>query len=181
MNEGHTPKRKRGRPRVYGTRANFSFRITEETKKRLIDSALKAGRSLSEEVELRINRDFGWEDTKSNIEKMYAEAAATRDAAHVAAIRAAGLAILRDIDGRPTRVIVDLQTVLAEADGLARGLRSGFFQGEAPPVEPTRRMTAEEEQRLLRELDQLREQLKAAQERTAQADAAADKPDGEAA
>ena len=51
-------KPKRGRPRVYGKRQNFSFRITAETKHRVIDSALRNGRSLSEEIEFRINRDL---------------------------------------------------------------------------------------------------------------------------
>jgi hypothetical protein len=52
-------KPKRGRPPVYGKRRpTFSFRITEETKQRLIESAMQAGRSISEEIEFRINRDL---------------------------------------------------------------------------------------------------------------------------
>lgn len=166
MTEPEHPKRSRGRPPKYagqGKRQNFNFRITDKMRERLIASVKESGRSLSEEIEFRLGRDFSWEDTKGATDKMFAEASAIRDAAHVAAIRAAGLVILREIEGKPTRVIVDLHTLLAEADGLTRALRSGFFAGnKAPPIERPRQMTAEEEQRLLRELDELRAQLKAA-------------------
>src|SRR5215469_7496611 len=127
-------KRPRGRPPKYagqGKRQNFSFRITEKMRERLIESVKQSGRSLSEEIEFRLNRDLDWEETKGEINKMLAEAAAIRSAAHVQALRAAGLMILRDIEARPTRVIVDLETLLAEADGIARGLRGGFFDEKA--------------------------------------------------
>src|SRR5215472_8749222 len=106
------PKRLRGRPPKYageGKRQNFSFRITPDMRERLIAAVKQSGRSLSEEVEFRLNRDLNWEQTKGDIHKMFAEAAAIRSAAHVQALRAAGLMILRDIEGRPTRVVVDLE------------------------------------------------------------------------
>jgi hypothetical protein len=156
------PKRPRGRPRKYGKRQNFSFRLTDEMREVLVESAAKAGRSLSEEIEFRLNRDFGWEASKIDLDEMKKRAAAWEDAARVKAIRAAGLQILREIEGRPTRVIVDLETLLAEADGLARGIRSGFFEGEAPPPVPQpRRMTIDEEQRLLEEIEQLKRSIAA--------------------
>src|SRR5262245_44608494 len=114
------PKRGRGRPRVYGKRQNFNFRITEEMRQRLIESALENGRSLSEEIEFCLTSHFSWKATKQDIMKMLAEAAAQRSAARALAIRAAGLQILREIEGKPTRVIVDLETLLAEADGIQR-------------------------------------------------------------
>src|SRR5262245_51193957 len=92
------PKRPRGRPPKYagqGKRQNFSFRITEKTRERLIESVKQSGRSLSEEIEFRLNRDLNWEETKGDINEMRAEAAAIRSAARVHALRAAGLQILR--------------------------------------------------------------------------------------
>ena len=134
------PKRGPGRPKVYGKRQNFVFRVTEETKQRLIDSATRNGRSLSEEIEFRVNRDLGWEATKQDIEEIKREALVWADAGRVKAIREAGVQILREIEGTPKRVILDLETLLAEADGIARGYRAGFEPAteedaaeEAPP------------------------------------------------
>jgi len=184
MTDPEQPRRKRGRPPKYageGKRQNFSFRITPDMRERLIAAVKQSGRSLSEEVEFRLNRDLNWEQTKGVIHQMFAEATAIRSAAHVQALRAAGLMILRDIEGRPTRVVVDLETLLAEADGIARGLRSGFFAGESPPaLEPPRPMTNEEAQRALEEI---RRTIDEAVEKTRAADAAAagSKDDDEAA
>jgi hypothetical protein len=54
------PKRKRGRPRKYpeGTRANYSTRLTKQTHAALKAAARAAGRSISEEIEYRIQRSF---------------------------------------------------------------------------------------------------------------------------
>ena len=114
---------------------------------------------------------------------MLAEAAAIRSAARVQALRAAALMILRETEGRPTRVIVDLETLFAEADGLAAGLRPGFFAGESPPApdEAPRPMTAEEGERLMRELEEIKQSLKTAVEKTLAADAAAAAKDGDEA
>src|SRR4051812_2127946 len=76
-------KRGRGRPKVYGKRQNFSFRVTEETRQRLIESATRAGRSLSEEIEFRLGRDFGWEATQNDIEEIKRRAVAWEDASRV--------------------------------------------------------------------------------------------------
>src|SRR5262245_18358 len=164
------PKRLRGRPPKYagqGKRQNFSFRITPKQRERLIEAVKQSGRSLSEEIEFRVDRDLNWEETKGEINKMLAEAAAIRSAAYVHALRAAGLMILREIEGKPTRAVVDLETLLAEADGIARGLRSGFVPQDAPsPSETPRTMTAEEEKRLLEELEDLKRQVTAAIART---------------
>ena len=165
------PKRGRGRPKVYGKRQNFVFRVTEETKRRLIESATQAGRSLSEEIEFRINRDFGWEATQGDIEEMKRRALAWEDASRVKAIRAAGLQILREIEGQPTRAIVDIETLLAEADGIAHGLRSGFVDAKAPPpVSVPRPMTKEEADRALAQIDEIRRQIEAAREQMAAED-----------
>jgi len=173
MAKQQKPKR-RGRPAKFGPRRNFNFRLSEQLHERLTDCAAGAGRSLSEELEMRITRDFSWEDSKVDIERMKVQAAAALDTARVQAIRAAGLAILRDIDGRPTRVVVDLETILAESDGVARGLRSGFVEDTTPaPTSETRPMTAEEAQRLLEELELTRRKIDEAIERTRAADAAA--------
>ena len=176
MTEQQKPtQRGRGRPPKYGKRRNFNFRLSEEVRQHVIESAARTGRSLSEELEFRVSRDIGWEATKSDIEEMKRRAGLWEDESRVKAIRAAGLAILRDIEGRPTRVIVDLETLLAEADGIARGLRSGFIDPKAPPtVSEPRPMTKEEFDRLLAQLDEIRRSIEAAQERMAAEDAAAE-------
>ena|SRR5215471_21462554 len=159
---------KRGRPRTPAKRA-FNFRIRDDLRQRLTESAEKAGRSLTQEAEFRLDRDFGWEATKGDIDQMRARAAAWEDASRIKAIRAAGLTILREIDGRPTRAVVELERLLAEADGIARGLLgTGFVDDKAPPPLPTRPMTPEEAQRALEELEQIKRWLQAA---------ASDKPD----
>ena len=178
MTDEQEPKRGRGRPRVYGKRQNFNFRLTDAIRQRLVDSALQAGRSLSEEIEFRIGRDFGWEATKQDIEEMKRRAALWEDASRVKAIRAAGLTILREIEGRPTRVIVDLETLLAEADGLMRGLRSGWVDPKAPPTaSESRPMTKEEADRVLAQIDEIKRSIETARERMAAEDAAAGKAD----
>ena len=152
MTEPEQPKSRRGRPPKYageGKRQNFNFRITPKLRERLIAAVTQSGRSISEEIEFRLDRDLNWEETKSDIHKMLAEAAAIRSAARVQALRAAALMILRETEGRPTRVIVDLETLFAEADGLAAGLRPGVPAGESPPAPAAPRpMTAEEGERL---------------------------------
>jgi hypothetical protein len=178
-----SPKRGRGRPPKYGKRRNFNFRLSEKAREALIRSAEKAERSLSEELEFRVNRDLGWEKGKGDIEEMRARTAAWQSAAMVNAIRAAGLAILREIDAKPTRVIIDLETLLAEADGIARGLRAGFIDEKSPqPSNEIRPRTADEERRLidkekqlLEELEKTRHEILDAVERTLAADAAAGK------
>jgi hypothetical protein len=180
------PKRPRGRPPKYageGKRQNFSFRITEKVRQRLIEAVKQSGRSLSEEIEYRIGLSFSFEEARGDFDKMRAETAAMRSAARVEAIRAAGIQILREIEGRPTRVVIDLETLLAEADGIARGLRSGFVPMNEPPpaIEPPRRMTLEEEQRAMEELEEIKRTLNEAVARTRAADEAAAKSDDDEA
>jgi len=176
-------RRKPGPPARYGRRPTLTIRLQEPLYRTIKKSAAEHGKSLSEEIEDRLGRDAGWEATKRDINKMLAEASAVRSAARVDALRAAGLQILREIEGRPTRVVIDLETLLAEADGIARGLRSGFFEGPTPVIEPPRPRTAEEDQRLMEELKAIEGRLEEAQERTRAADAAAasDKSGNEAA
>jgi hypothetical protein len=157
-----TRQPKRGRPRTPAKRA-FNFRIRDDLRQRLIESADKAGRSLTEEAEFRLNRDFAWEASKGDIDQMKIEAAKWEEAARIKALRAAGLTILREIDGRPTRAVVELERLLAESDGIARGLLgTGFVDDKAPPPLPTRPMTAEEAERALEELEKLKRWLVAA-------------------
>jgi len=64
MEEEKQPKR-RGRPPKYageGKRQNFSFRIRDAIRERLVAVVEKTGRSLSEEIEWRIEHSFEWED-----------------------------------------------------------------------------------------------------------------------
>lgn len=145
--------------------------MSDELRQRLIESAENAGRSLTEEAELRLNRDFAWEATKQDIDEMKRNATAWRDADHINVLRLVGYQILRETDGRPTRVIVDLQSLLAEADGIARGLRSGFV-GDSTPPPPTTERSADEERRLLGELEHTKRRLEEAIARTRAADEA---------
>jgi hypothetical protein len=172
-------KRKRGgQPKDPAARKrnNLTFRTRDDLRERLEHAAARTGRSVSEEIEFRLLRDFGWEATKGDIDEMRAQLAAMVSAAQVQAIRAAGIQILREIDGKPTRVVLDLESLLAEADGVARGLRSGFV-AEPPVAEPVRPMSAEEQQRALnRALDDI-EEIK----RTVASMAAAKNDDDEAA
>ena len=65
MPENAQPKR-RGRPPKYqgeGKRQNFSFRIRDVVRERLIAECQKSGRSISEEIELRLERSFEFHDT----------------------------------------------------------------------------------------------------------------------
>ena len=172
MTEQQKPtQRGRGRPPKYGKRRNFNFRLSEEVRQHLIESAARTGRSLSEELEFRVTRDIGWESAKHDIEELKRRAGLWEDASRVKAIRAAGLTILREIEGRPTRVILDLETLLAEADGLVHGLRSGFIDEKAPPaVSEPRPMTKEEADRVLAQIDEIKRQIEAARERMAAED-----------
>jgi hypothetical protein len=155
---------KRGRPRMpTNTKRAFNFRIRDDLRQRLTESAERAGRSLTEETEFRLNRDFAWEAAKGDIEQMVREAAKELEASRIKAIRAAGLTILREIDGKPTRAVVELERLLAEADGIARGMfGSGWVDDKAPPPLPTRSMSPEEVARLEEKLEELRRELRAA-------------------
>ncbi len=64
MSDQEQPKR-RGRPPKYageGKRQNFSFRIRDKVRERLVDVVKETGRSLSEEIEWRIEKSFEWDD-----------------------------------------------------------------------------------------------------------------------
>ena len=152
----------RGRPRKPG-KTPFNFRMSEDLRQMLVTSAEKSGLSLTEEAELRLRRDFGWEASKQDIEEIKRRVLASQDANYASALRAAGLQILREIEGRPTRVIVDLETLLAEADGIARGLRAGWVDPKAPPtISPLRTMTEEDDGRALAKIDELKRSVEAA-------------------
>src|SRR5262245_23187956 len=126
-------KKRGGRPRLYGKRTNFTFRIHDEVKQRLAAAAATAGKSLSEQAEYAVNIYFEFENTRAALDQAKAEAQAQVSAARVTALRLAGLLILRETEGRPRRVVVDLESLIAEADGLLHGLRSGFVGDQAPP------------------------------------------------
>ena len=178
-----TRERKRRGSQPLRKSGNLTFRLRGTLRDDLEKAAAAAGRSLSEEIESRLTRDFAWEATRSDIGTLHKEAAAQVSAARIQALRAAGLMILRETTGMPTRVIVDLQTLLSEAEEIVRGFRSGFVPQDSslPPIEPTRPMTDEEAQRLVQEI---RRTIEDAMGKTRAADAAAaaeGKSDDEAA
>lgn len=59
------PKRRPGRPPKSpekGHRRNYAFRMSDQTRDRVIAAANSSGRSMSEEMELRIEKSFDQED-----------------------------------------------------------------------------------------------------------------------
>jgi Arc-like DNA binding domain len=68
-------KRPRGRPRKYGKRQNFNFRITDEIRQRVLESAKASGRSLSEEIEHCVEESFRWQTIFGDREKFQARMA----------------------------------------------------------------------------------------------------------
>jgi hypothetical protein len=159
-------KKKVGRPSK-GKRGTFTFRVSAELRDKLEAAAAFHGRSVSEEIEFCLG-------LYQDIEEAKRQALAWSDTSRANAIRAAGLQILREIDGKPTRAIVDLETLLAEADGIARGLRSGFEDPKAPPaVSEPHPMTQEEWDQGTAKLAEIKRRIDEAQARTRAADEAA--------
>jgi len=165
------PRRKRGGQPMDPSvkkRRNLTFRTRDDLRDELERLAAASFRSVSEEIEFRLRRDIAGERAAMDAGRLLAEAKqinaearavhvearAARTAAYVQALRQAGIAILREISGAPTRVVIDLATLTAEADGIARGLRSGFTDDQPAPAA---KMSAEEEARLLAELADMRE------------------------
>jgi hypothetical protein len=163
-------KRKRGgqpKPAAARKRNNLTFRTRDDLRERLERAAERSNRSVSEEIEFRLLRDFGWEAAKGDIDAMRAESAVLVSAARVQALRAAGFQILREIEGKPTRAVVDLDSLFAESAGVARGLRSGFVPQDVPlPSDTPRPMTAKEENRVLKELEEIKRTLDEVMART---------------
>src|SRR5262245_38959116 len=141
----------------------MNCRVSDAFYAQIVDAARRSRRNVSEEVLMRLNRDFEWERARSDIHELHRQAAAAVSEANVQALRLAGIQILRGRpEGSPTRVVVDLETLMAERDGLAHGLRAGFVAQELPPAEPqlplepaptsTSEMTGEEALRTIAEL-----------------------------
>jgi hypothetical protein len=111
-------KPKRGRPRRYapGRRPTLTFRVQEAMHRELTKTAKDNQRSISEEIERRLD-----------------EWGRLRSTELVRAIRQAGFQIVRDAGGNVT-VNVSPELLLAEADGI---LRSGFIAEENIGKSPT--------------------------------------------
>lgn len=92
----------------------------------LAAAAKNTGRSISEEIERRLNEWKSLERTKEDIEKLHAASKVQLDTNRIQAIRQAGFQIIRDAGGNVT-VNVSPELLLAEADGI---LRSGFVASE---------------------------------------------------
>ena len=130
------PRRGRGRPRRYapGKRPTLTFRVQEDMHRELAETAERAGYSISEEIERRLNEWKSLEKTKEDIAKLRAAAKAELDARRIQAIRQAGFQIVRDVGGNVVGVNVSPELLLAEADGI---LRSGFVAEENIDKSPT--------------------------------------------
>jgi len=182
-------KKRPGPPPRYGRRPTLTIRLQEPLYRAIKKRAAEHGKSLSEEIEDSLSTLADLETARRELEQMrtittkeYAMAASVlkdageaRSAARVQALRLAGLLILREIEGRPSRVILDIETLLAEADGIARGLRSGFSASDEPlpDTRTVRPMSEEEERRALQEIEKIKRTLSDAVESTQ----STDKPD----
>ena len=81
MNENQ--KRRPGgqpKPAAERKRNNLTFRARDQLRTALEFAAAASGRSVSEEIEFRLNRDFSWEAGKLRIQEMVAETKAQLDA-----------------------------------------------------------------------------------------------------
>jgi hypothetical protein len=127
--------RRRGRPRRWapGKRPTLTFRVQEDMHKELAATAKHAGRSISEEIERRLNEWAGWQKAKLDIERMLADAKTEVAARRIQAIRQAGFQIQREAGGNIT-VNISPEMLFAEADGI---LRSGFVAEENIDKSPT--------------------------------------------
>jgi hypothetical protein len=127
----------------------ITFRVRGSLGDQLRKTAAKSERSLSDEIEDRLEQSFALEAKKDDRDKMHAEAKATLaeakaalDAARIQGIRKAGAQIVREAGGKVT-VNVSPELLLAEADGI---LRSGFVASEdvdKSPLEIVSEKTAE--------------------------------------
>lgn len=139
MAKERAKRRPGGQPKPPGERKahNLTFRARPGLRDALEAAAARAGRSISEEIEFRLYRDFSWEESKRSIETMVAETKAQLDASRIQAIRKAGFQIVREAGGGVT-VNVSPALLLAEADGI---LRSGFVAEADLDKSPTEIMT----------------------------------------
>lgn len=88
-------KKPRGRPRIHaaGTRMNFTFRVRDELRAKLRSAAEANGRSVSEEIESRLELSFhGEELIEALASRLTAQANPSVQAIDIAAI------FTRDID-----------------------------------------------------------------------------------
>jgi hypothetical protein len=119
-------RRKPGPAARYGYRPTLTIRLTEPVYKAIKTAAGKHGKSLSEQIEDTLTRlgeiDALYEDAR----KALREANEIRSASKVQAYRDAGFRILREVEGRPTRVIVTTELLDAEA-----GVTEGFIEDPA--------------------------------------------------
>jgi hypothetical protein len=144
-----------------------------------------SGRSLSEEIEYRLEGFDNLDQLRAEVQARLTEAqvrlaeaqayaAAARaelDVKKVLAYRAAGLGILREISGKPTSVIISTAMLGAEAEGLMRAWLGGFTT-EQPPTPESRPMTVEETARLDKEIEQIRARVETAKTPSKAEDAA---------
>jgi hypothetical protein len=138
-------KRKRGgqfKPPPERKRNNLTFRVVDDLKARLEAAVAVSGRSLSEEIAFRLNRDFNSEATKGEIERDRAKIKALTEASRITALRKAGHQIAREAGN--VAVTVAPEMVEAYADAMLRG--DTDLLDRSPPVsdEATRKQFVDE-------------------------------------
>lgn len=124
------PKRRRGgqpKPASQRKRNNLTFRVRDQLRADLVAAAADSGRSVSQEIEFRLGRDFAWQAGKQSIDQLVAEAKANLDASRIQAIRKAGFQIVREAGGAVTVNISPAALLGEAASGIAV---SGFVAAE---------------------------------------------------
>jgi hypothetical protein len=129
MAAGNTMKRsKAGRPTKASQRRSdtITFRVRAALGDQLRKTSAESNRSLSDEIEFRLERSFAWDAAEGDINKMREEAKTALSTARIRAIREAGFQLLRQAGGNVT-INISPELLLAEAEGI---LRSGFVAEE---------------------------------------------------
>lgn len=151
-------RRGRGRPPVYagpGKRQNFSFRLTPKLRERLMEAVKKSGRSLSMEVEFRVNQAFELEAALGEAEQFRAYLAESKARAEQAEKEMLQVHLHRQ-GWAKTRNLVTGEIVWSPPE-THNVPPSGFEPSDAPPAPTTlppvlREAVREEVQAAVREL-----------------------------
>ena len=173
-------RRKPGPPARYGRRPTLTIRLQEPLYRTIKEAAAAHGKSLSEEIEDRLEAGATLEAARREAAELLAVARrdlsdvnALRHPTRIQALREAGHQIVREAGGKITVNVIPeaLETL---ADGI---LRSVFVMQEQLPAARAaiKQMADEEIQRMMKELEEVKQSLKTAVEKTLAADAAAAK------
>ena len=124
-----------------GKLVHMSFRVNEDIRKRLENAASKSGRSLTQEVERRLEQSFVWEDAFGDVSELRAQVKEKLDQTLYASVREA----LREAGIRLVRAYPGEHVVQLRADTLFSGapdIPGGFVDVAREALEADRKRTA---------------------------------------